>query len=1184
MTLSASESQTPPRRSRLKAFAVLVVVCLLIAFVVRTMAPQTLGEQARRVLEKQLAEHYRDWDVSIRRGVYRPGVGLQFEDITLSRSSSEEHSGGARSLTNRLIARWSAQPEIEIDRLTVVADIDARKLLDQRNPMATRRVVIDGVRANLRWQSNGNLSLAGLWPPPQLGPICPKIDLRQVTLNLVVEKKSSVGGHAPPGRDSKKEDRPMQFRWSEISIENTCEIVTADSGYRRITLHGESDLWKSCDVEISQTVSQGAVSQTEVESKIRALQVTDSLADRIATWLPHHVPEGAQFDLTGDLGIRFKKHEAVDSPEGAQPASLDYEIDYVLTQGRYADPRLPNPIQQASGRITITPNQVQLFPSEARLGQAVCRVEGSTAMQVAFADLSDHLGTPPRADVLSFSLGESRVLARIRDSRFQFLAMDLRIDKSFRQLLPARTVRTFDRFQPVGQIDFVVHGFNPSVLAGSRWSVAADVQCEGVSVQFDKFPYPVESLSGRIRVADGRVDSRRLTGVAGGRPIHCEFNVPLKLDPNETVSPEKSVVIRSNGAVPIDNALVSALTPRESSATESPNASISKLESFVRSLQPRGGVELASASVETNAQGVTSRQFDMRVVGGTMRYERFAYPLYNVTGRIQVKDDLVRMIGFTANNAGAAKIACDGLYQMPSEATTSELNLRFRVADIAMDHTLRVSLPESSRTIWEALTPAGTLDELDVQVHQMGKQAIELSLSAAHQNADRVNPNTLSIRPEAIPYRIDITSGNVDYRDGVVTIKELRGRHDASHLIADGVCRPDASGRWLLTLDLHSGCRLIPDEELIAALPEQMRWAMRGLDLRGPLGLRGETNILLAENPSMSPAINWDLILQLEGNRIADVGPIHSLRGEVMIRGIKSGDLLRAGGQLAIDSLHAYGLQVTALRGPFSILGDELRLGTLSAGVDPISGAPVQNASQTSAGQLTATTHSADVSQQTPIIGKIFDGQLNVNGVVALSSGDFDVGVAMVNGQIATILAEMGQTRSGITGRFDMNTRLDGRLGDFDLLKGAGTARISGANIYELPLLVQVLNLLRITPTEDVAFTDAETEYSIFGADINFNRLSMWGDLVALDGSGTLSRLEHLDLSFNTKVSPQNMFSKVISPLRDNSYTFWTIEVDGPISAPTIQRHALGGVSRTLESWFPGMIRSTTANTSPLSR
>ena len=218
------------------------------------------------------------------------------------------------------------------------------------------------------------------------------------------------------------------------------------------------------------------------------------------------------------------------------------------------------------------------------------------------------------------------------------------------------------------------------------------------------------------------------------------------------------------------------------------------------------------------------------------------------------------------------------------------------------------------------------------------------------------------------------------------------------------------------------------------------------------------------------------------------------------------------------------------------------------------------------------------------ILERMFDGMMDLSGAVSLTSGDFDVGLSLGGGELNTLLAEMGQARSDLTGRFDFQIRADGRLGDMDLLKGSGRARLSGANLYQLPLVVQVLNLLRITPTEDVAFTDGEMEFTLFGEDINFNRLMLWGDLVALDGGGTVTRREQLDLSFNTRVSPQNLMSKVLSPLRDDRYTFWTIEVDGPVDGPTIRRHALSGFAQTMEDWFPGMVRSTTADTQAVQR
>ncbi len=120
------------------------------------------------------------------------------------------------------------------------------------------------------------------------------------------------------------------------------------------------------------------------------------------------------------------------------------------------------------------------------------------------------------------------------------------------------------------------------------------------------------------------------------------------------------------------------------------------------------------------------------------------------------------------------------------------------------------------------------------------------------------------------------------------TIESIRGRHDASTLSADGLCVQDANGRWELLLNLHSGSRLHPDAELIAALPSQMRVAMRALQLRGPVSVRGQTRFAMPDAMHPEPVIQWDLVLQLEGNRIADVGPVHSLRGELSIQGLRN--------------------------------------------------------------------------------------------------------------------------------------------------------------------------------------------------------------------------------------------------------------------------------------------------------
>ena len=95
------------------------------------------------------------------------------------------------------------------------------------------------------------------------------------------------------------------------------------------------------------------------------------------------------------------------------------------------------------------------------------------------------------------------------------------------------------------------------------------------------------------------------------------------------------------------------------------------------------------------------------------------------------------------------------------------------------------------------------------------------------------------------------------------------------------------------------------------------------------------------------------------------------------------------------------------------------------------------------------------------IRGKLFDGTIDLDGEVVLSSGSFNVGLAVSNAQVPTVLADFGHTDNELTGTFSGQTQLQGNLGTTDLLKGSGAARVTGANLYKLPLIVQVMNLLQ---------------------------------------------------------------------------------------------------------------------------
>ena len=1078
-TKHAASARIPRRGSRLFVFA---LTLLALFFVAKALAPQTIGETARRKLLADLQAYYQDHKVSIRRGRFDPEVGLTFEDVRIYAPASSPQ-------VDALMLR--------IERLRVLTDMHPEKLLDRDLPVETRGVVLDGVLANAWLTDDQQISLAQLLPLPKLGPGAPQVVIRNVSLNLVGE------------RDQR---RPITAHLDEVVIENCCgRAGDVDSV---IVLRGATDFADDVLLRVDQTDEK-----MDLRCSIKGVHLSRDLFDRLpAAWAAQtRNLQGLQCECDATLSM----HRSSDG-------ELNYQVRTTVHDGRFEHAMLPKPISEMRGVLSCSPRGILIEASQGMFGDAVVRATGAVDGYAW-----------PSATTLNLS------------------ARGLLLDDRLAHSLPPSMQAAWGRLQPLGRIDVdakLEHG-------EGVWDSKASVVCKGIDVRYERFPYPVESLVGRIEIADGVANAELLTGRVGGNRMQCAFQLPIQPG---TVA-EKSFVIATDGPIPIDRTLLGSLSPRGGETT--------KLETFVRSLRPRGSIQLTSALFRTDREGRATRKIDLRVTGGQLRYDKFAYPLYNVTGNILVENELVTIAGMRANNANAGTIRCDGTYRIPNpkgitysnvsinpyvQTDLSQLSLRFQANNVPMDESLRTSLPANGQHVWDSLSPSGVLDELNVLLEQtQAGGPLKLDLTANQLDSAQVTSRSLSLRPTSLPYRLDVTGGRVRFDGKRVEIESLKGRHDASTLAADGFCVQNSSGRWELLLNLHSGSRLHPDAELIAALPSQMRVAMRSLQLRGPLSLRGQTRFAMPDAMHPEPTIQWDLVLQLEGNRIGDVGPVHSLRGELSIQGTRDEVGIRALGDVRIDSMHVHDIQITGIRGPFSIEGDMLYIGGYSHG-GPQPAAQAQAASSPS------------------IRGRLFDGAIDLDGKVMLSSGNFDVGLTIQRAQLHTLLADFGHSDQDLTGTMSGQTQLQGNLGTTDLLRGNGAGRITGANLYKLPLIVQVLNLLRVKPTPDVAFTDGEVEFTLYGETVTFSDLEVWGDLVALQGGGTLNRRRELDLTFNTRVSPQNSFTQLIRPLGQR-YTLGTIELHGPIHALKTERKALDRVSETLDWLIPGIADQSSA-------
>jgi hypothetical protein len=438
----------------------------------------------------------------------------------------------------------------------------------------------------------------------------------------------------------------------------------------------------------------------------------------------------------------------------------------------------------------------------------------------------------------------------------------------------------------------------------------------------------------------------------------------------------------------------------------------------------------------------------------------------------------------------------------------------------------------------------------------------KIVISANQFPRPTIDNRTVSLRAASIPYRIDIVEGAVRFDGNEVKIDSLDGRHDSTRIAADGRCVQTESGQWRMDLNIHSGSRLHPDSELIGALPTEVRGAFQRLQLRGPLSARGTVGVLLPDIRHSDPTVDWDINFQLEGNRIGDVGPVRDLRGEITMRGLRDANSVVAEGMVRIDSMHIENQQITSITGPYGIRDDRLFLGEAMTQLADRAGVRRSND--------VGGTGGIDPLKAPPIQGKVFNGIASLSGTVLLSDGAFDVVVSIVDADVAKMLVDIGQADSNVKGVAQGQVRLEGVVGAAHLLKGAGSASLSQANLYQLPLLINVFNMLRVKPSEAVAFTDGSARFSIYGDNVTFAELKLWGDLIELDGLGTMNRSHEVDLSFDTRMSPQNMWSVVTDTFGENNYTLMTLYVRGPLANAHVERRAMDAVGGTLERLIPG--------------
>lgn len=708
----------------------------------------------------------------------------------------------------------------------------------------------------------------------------------------------------------------------------------------------------------------------------------------------------------------------------------------------------------------------------------------------------------------------------------------------------------------------LLNEYSPGGTANVQFELAHDgnkltrnvtAQLTDMSFSYDRFPYAATQCTGQVEL-----DNQR-----------CEFTV---LSPNGPHTMELSGIVKNPGPaatyqinigvpgeIAIDDKLLDALNAQP------------KLAKIVADFSPVGRVSGAGRIEKAVPFGAVNKSFDVQLHHCIVRHASFDYPIHNVSGLVQARNDEYSFVNLQGNNSSAL-IDCNGSWN-----PTNGLDLQFNCKSVPLDNQLRFALKPELREIWAGFRPRGTLDLIKVYLTlPLNQTECNVVVDATMSKPiEGVEPNLVSINPTWFPYEIKRLAGNVKVGDGKIILTDMSGKHGRSWLVGqgDGTYTDDA---WSVSLKNLLVGSLKVDDDLLAAVPKSLAGPIRQLNFDGLLNVQGE--VILAGQSRSPVAANTDNELSAAQNSMAwnlrvDMNqasmlvglPIKNVFGSVDLNGQYDGQRVACVGQLALDSLTVYDAQLTKISGPIWL--DNART---AAGIYASQFINAANGAADGDFSPVATTNPAESQQVIPITASLHGGVVKFDAQMSTDpTGEFYLQTTLADGDLQHFCREFAPDYSEITGRSFAALRLAGDYLGTHSYRGDGVVQLRQAKIYELPAMLSLLKLLRVGESDRAAFDSSNVDFTIDGDDISLNRIEMIGEPISLLGNGAINLDREIDLNFYSVMGRNRVNIPVLSDMyRASSQQVLWINIDGTLDKPEMHRHVLPQINDSLKQLF----------------
>ncbi|MEN6498555.1 MAG: AsmA-like C-terminal region-containing protein [Thermoguttaceae bacterium] len=826
--------------------------------------------------------------------------------------------------------------------------------------------------------------------------------------------------------------------------------------------------------------------QWTIAGTTECLEMSPELRDALSQPLADKLTELGSLRGQVRLAFRLTSDPAVSPP-------FRYDVSGQLSQGSLDDARLPHPLTDLRASFRVSNGGIAVDGLSAVSGPTLLRVPAYR--RAGF--------TPQSPQWLE---------AEVRE---------LELDRRLLEVLPDSLRNRWYDYLPAGRI----HASLKLAYDGRTWQPELAVQCVNVSYSYHKFPYRLQQGKGSLTLKDGALQVN-LTAYSGSEPVQVSGRI---LQP--MTAPVGKVEVWGD-SIPIDDKLLSALP--------------GKSRSVIQSLNPYGALKNVYGRFwRDKPEEPWRKELKVRVEHCGIRYEKFAYPLTEIQGRLDMLDDHWTFSELSGVN-DTGFVTCNGQLDPLPEGEGGELLLNFTGTNIALDEELRDALDQPNmQQVWNDLRLRGMVDLNAKIAYRTGQSRPQVGFTAEFHSE-----NT-SIEPMHFPYRLEKLRGVMEYRDGLVTVDKLRAEHGPTTLTSAARCTFLPDGSWHLCLERLSVDRLhLDDREFMQALPQRVKQTIVGLAPNGPTTLTGTFEFARGGQPGDPLTSRWDLDLGFCQGSVDFGLKLENLNGGMKLVGDFDGQRFQSRGELDLQSVGYRNLQFIGVKGPFWIDDEQVLFG-----------------SEVDRFRRSRPDGQAADQAPRPLTGQLFGGTLYGNGWVALGRVPrYELNATLSQADLSRCAQEMLPGPQNLSGQILATVSLRGAGRSLNSLSGNGSIHLRNADIYELPVMISLLKILSIREPDRTAFSESDIRFRVEGPHLYLDPINFSGDAISLEGKGELDLQTNVRLRFRAQLGRNELHLPVLREvLGGASEQILILHVEGTLQDPVTRREPFPVVNQALQ-------------------